>query len=112
MDLITTSKAVTRFNTYHQQCAMVVVAVAAQLISSAMIIAMVQGYVYGWLMFWKLNGRSAVIVQTLFQLEWYALAVAIYYYYLHFDDCLPLLFSNLGDLFAKLTSAQAFFLQH
>ena len=88
MDLITTSKAVTRFNTYHQQRAMVVVAVAAQLISSAMIIAMVQGYVYGWLMFWKLNGRSAVIVQTLFQLEWYALAVAIYYYYLHFDDCL------------------------
>ena len=56
-------------------------------------------------MFWKLNGRSAVIVQTLFQLEWYALAVAIYYYYLHFDDCLPLLFSNLGDLFAKRTSA-------
>ena len=88
MDLITTSKAVTRFNTYHQQRAMVVVAVAAQLISSAMIIAMVQGYVYGWLMFWKLNGRSAVIVQTLFQLEWYALTVAIYYYYLHFDDCL------------------------
>ena len=59
-------------------------------------------------MFWKLNGRSAVIVQTLFQLEWYALAVAIYYYYLHFDDCLPLLFSNLGDLFAKLTSARHF----
>ena len=56
-------------------------------------------------MFWKLNGRSAVIVQTLFQLEleWYALTVAIYYY-LHFDDCVPLLFSNSGDLFAKRTS--------
>ena len=36
----------------------------------------------------EIKWKKCCYCSTLFQLEWYALAVAIYYYYLHFDDCL------------------------